>query len=573
MSYHYIKRRGKSTITPRFAHLADHSVLIDSGGYTFLTDDEYQGKDIAFWENFIEGYISFINEYKDKISACVEMDLDKLVGTSVVNEWREKYFHNLDVPVIYVYHKDKGIQEWERMCATYSYVGFSFNEIDDIDTIDKLFKIAIKNKTKVHVFATTGNTVLTQFPAYSSDASSWLSGSQFGELNYFENGGVHRLKKDKWKQEYIPRLVALGCSKELLLAEAPYELMRASALSYMKLQEFIRNKFKARRYWEKRDSLTIEEKLPPQMWFVESDKSDWRDWAEKMNIDTRVSDDVGIGLINDMFNFVTDNAVIEDYSLKELIELCKLFNDKEANTKTKCVVRLKQYFTDALNGTNTSLMAISAPPEGGAKEREEYVEVEKFEEKEVSKEECESILKGLLTDGVTDSADKALIENGITPIYDEQGNIKAGLKKLRKRKNLYAKLGHLTCDQCYQSSNCPQYKAGYVCAYEKMFQQFDTRDINDVDDAMASIVDLAMERLTRAVLFERMDGNITDAVSKQMQQAYTMAKDLADFRDKRGTIVAERKTVVNPNGSTEVREAITANPVKNGLLGNILGNK
>ena len=581
-SYWYIKRRGKDKIVERFDKVKKNSLLIDSGAHTFLTLAEYQDKTVDYWEEYIKGYIAFVRKHREKVFACVEMDIDTLVGTEQVNKWREEYFHSLEeegIPVIYVYHAEKGLEEWERMCKTYSYVGFSYNEFEDAILIDKLFEIAMEYKTKVHGFAVSGYRELLKHEYYTSDSTSWITGAQYGELNYFEGGKLKRLTKEKWKNEYYAKILDLCTSKKLLEAEAPYELMRISALSYKKLEEHVNDIFRGKRYWIGRKEVSkvaSKGNLPPVEWFS-TDMEDWQEWAQKLNIDTNLPDEAGKSLIVACYNFVTDNPIINEYPLEELIDLCGLFGDKKSNTLTKCRKALKEHFTALLKGS----MDLSTLTEEEVeekknvvpKEREEYVQEKEYVECTVSKEECQGLLKGLLTSGVTDEAEKALIEQGIEPIYDENGNIKAGIKRIKKRKSLSSSvMPELSCNICTKARRCPLYEEGMLCAYNKMFKQFDTRNSEDVVDAMSSIANLSLERLSRAVTFEKLDGGLnTKEVTETMAEAWKYLEKIQEIQTKSDKVIAERRVVTSSNGDVEVRESVTGNP--QGLLSEILKTK
>lgn len=582
-SYWYIKRRGKDKIVERFSMVKKNALLVDSGAHTFLSLPEYQDKSVEYWEDYLKGYVSFVKKYRDKIFACVEMDIDTLVGTEQVNKWREEYFHPLEedgIPVIYVYHAEKGLEEWERMCKRYPYVGFSYNEFKSPEyegIIDQLFEIAIANKAKIHGFAVSGYKELTTHPYFSSDSTTWISGAQYGELNYFEGGKLKRLTKDKWKNEYYAKILDLSSSKVLLDAESPYELMRISALSYKKLEEYVNDIFRGRKYWSGRREVTkvySERKLPDKEWFL-GDMEDWRKKLEDAGIDTSIPEEFAKSLLTDCFNFVTQNKAIEEYPLEELIGLCGLFKDETSNTETKCKKALIAYFTDFIGGGRDDLADLSEPEphEKMAKERAEYIQEKEFIEYEMTKDECQSILKGLLTSGVKDEVDKALIEQGIEPIYDEKGNLKAGIKRLRKRKSISSDLmPELSCNICSKARRCPMYEEGMLCAYNKMFKQFDTRKPEDVVDAMSSIANLSLERLSRAVTFEKLDGGLnTKDVTESMNEAWKYLEKIQEIQAKSDKIVAERRVIKSSTGETEIRESVTGNP--QGLLSELFKPK
>ena len=78
--------------------------------------------------------------------------------------------------------------------------------------IVKMFNVAKRYRTKIHGFAISGSQMLTKFPFYTSDSSTWLVGTQYGEISYFEGRKLSRLKKAKWKTIYKTRLIRLGAN-------------------------------------------------------------------------------------------------------------------------------------------------------------------------------------------------------------------------------------------------------------------------------------------------------------------------------------------------------------------------
>ena len=89
---------------------------------------------------------------------------------------------------------------------------------------------------------------------------------------------------------------------------------------------------------------------------------------------------------------------------------------------------------------------------------------------------------------IDDLDDEIFKEEGIIPVRDERGRFLKGQKKVARPKKLYSnKYPKMACDTCVNAQLCPEYKAGYVCAYNKMFERYDTRDMADVIQAMQGI--------------------------------------------------------------------------------------
>lgn len=80
------------------------------------------------------------------------------------------------------------------------------------------------------------------------------------------------------------------------------------------------------------------------------------------------------------------------------------------------------------------------------------------------------------------------------------------------------------CSTCVIGPECPEYKEGYVCAFDKQFSSFGTREAGEVTDAVYEIVGLNMTRLRMAALQERtisggaIDSNVTNLTNTVVAQ-------------------------------------------------------
>ena len=164
--------------------------------------------------------------------------------------------------------------------------------------------------------------------------------------------------------------------------------------------------------------------------------------------------------------------------------------------------------------------------------------------------------------------DKELQTLGIIPVRDEKGRFLKGQKVVRKPKNVYSDLmPKLNCDTCYASGKCPEYQAGYVCAYNKLFKRFNTRNREDVMDAIHSLVELNLSRLQRQAIFEVLDGGMADAtVTQLLDQNIKLLNLLQQIGQQQRAVIAQKKTVVTEDGKMETIETIQANPDQGGIL-------
>ena len=169
--------------------------------------------------------------------------------------------------------------------------------------------------------------------------------------------------------------------------------------------------------------------------------------------------------------------------------------------------------------------------------------------------------------------DEIFEEHGIVPVRDENGRFLKGQKAVKKPKKLYSnKYPKMACDQCFNAQKCPEYKAGYVCAYNKMFERYDTRDMGDVIQAMQGIADYSLIRLQRAMINETMNGGIPDpAVSQMMNQAMALMAQMQRMYETGSQEVIRQTKVVRSDGSQEMTTQVS-NPQAGGILERIFGD-
>ena len=256
VSYLYIQRKGKKFLQNRLEKHPNIKLMIDSGAHTFhAKEEEYKNKPMEFWEKYLENYTRFIRANKDYIFSCVELDIGNIVGFDKVDEFREKYFEPLKeegILVCYVWHTYDGKKYWEYMCKKYDYVGFSLMNSSLSETeIMKMMSVARRYGALVHGFAITRVELMSKVPFYTGDSTTWLVGTQYGELNWFDGRRMRRLKKKDWKTVYKQKYIKLGANWELAGKENPYELIRINLLVFKEAEKYIRKRIRAKMYWTK----------------------------------------------------------------------------------------------------------------------------------------------------------------------------------------------------------------------------------------------------------------------------------------------------------------------------------
>jgi hypothetical protein len=256
VSYHYIQRKGKRFLRERLEKHPNVKIMIDSGAYTFhVKEEEYRQKPLEFWEKYLEKYTAFIRANKDIIFSCVELDIANIVGFEKVDYFREKYFEPLKeegVLVCYVWHEYDGLKYWEEMCQKYDYVGFSLvNSKLTEPQIVRMVNQARRYNALVHGFAVTRTELMSKIPFFTGDSTTWLVGTQYGELNWFDGRKLKRIKKSQWKTVYKQKFIKIGANWKLAGEENPYELIRINLITFKMAENYIRKRVRGKMYWMK----------------------------------------------------------------------------------------------------------------------------------------------------------------------------------------------------------------------------------------------------------------------------------------------------------------------------------
>lgn len=178
MSFYYI--RNKPTIATIIRDKAKE-ILIDSGAHSFQ-----KGKAVN-WVEYTKQYAKFIKEFdRPNVIGYFEMDVDNIIGYDKVLELR-KILENVSNKIIPVWHKNRGIEEFKKMCKEYSgkiiaITGFKNEDIKD-DQYIMFLKYARKYSCKVHCLGMTRKKVLDKVPFDYVDSSSWKQKSIFGKID------------------------------------------------------------------------------------------------------------------------------------------------------------------------------------------------------------------------------------------------------------------------------------------------------------------------------------------------------------------------------------------------------
>ena len=598
MSYHYIQNKHISM--SRFKE-ADVRLMIDSGAHTYQNDPKYADVSVEEWENHLQKYLKWAENHKDVIFAIASFDFENIVDPAIVDMWNKKYFEpfmlKTGIPVCFVWHQNS-YQTWEYYCKRYPYVGFSSVNTEgvaiDLSEYREKLKVAENNDCLVHGFGMTRTNMLTELPFYTVDSTTWLVGLQYGEINYWTSSNkMSRLKKDKWKGAYLDDICSrYSLSKELLLSEDVTELIKANVGAFIDAEKFIHERLKSLMYWLKARAVKVDvDNLPDDFfpsirWFQSSpDPDSMKEYARSMNINPELPVEELANTLSDMTVFLNWNnpeylPLRQNYSQEIIDGLHDMYVNRIVGSQQEKIEDLTAFFRECLSGNNDKLLHLGTNFDRVVKERDYYIDDAEEELVDLTPEEMRLKLAGLLptpkdeeSAPEIDSLDEEIYRKAdIVPVFDEKGLFVKGQKAVRKPKKVYSKkYPKYACDTCYAAQKCPEYKAGYVCAYNNMFNRFDTRDMADIIQAVQGIVEHNMARMQRAMIMEVMNGTIDPVTTQLMDTNIRYMQMLKQMYECGSPEVLRQTRIIRADGSEEHTTSIT-NPQSGGILERLFGN-
>lgn len=589
MSYEYLKGKG----IHQLKKYPDMHLFIDSGAYTYNQDPKYAEYTVEQWEKQIEEYLAWAEKHKNQIFAIADLDIQYLVGYEKVVEWRKKYFEpfmlRTGLPVCFIYHEE-GLDVWEYMCKRYPYVGISLNidrEVDETELRNK-FKIAEKHNALVQGMASTRTGMLTQYPFYTVDSTTWNVGLKYGEISVWTGNKMSRIKKADFKEKAFPYIdrYDLPFNHDLILEEDKTEMIRVNAYAFVQAEKFIQERLKSLMYWFKARAVRVDvdnlpdDFFPPVEWFNSQPEVDsLKEYARKMNINPELPDKECFNMIFDMTAFVTwgneeYDSLREGYTPELLSGLHDTFINRIVASDEERIADLQQFFKECLSGENDKLLQLGTNFDRVVKEREHYIEDDDEELVDISPDEVKSRLRAILPDSADsenapeiDALDEEIYRKAdIVPVFDENGLFVKGQTAIKRPKKVYSnKFPKFACDTCYAAAKCPEFKAGYVCAYNKMFNRFDTRSMADIIQAVQGIVEHNMARMQRAMIMEVMNGTIDPVTSQLMDTNIRYMQMLKQMYEFGSPEVLRQTHIIRADGSEEKTTSIT-NPQSGGIL-------
>ena len=600
MSYEYLKGKGHQI----FSQYSDIRLFIDSGAFTYQNDPKYESYTSKQWEEQIKTYLNWARKHKDSIFAIADLDLQYLpnVGYETVYEWRKKYFEpfmlETGIPVCFIYHDD-GLDYWEYMCKRYPYVGFSLAVDGDNSSVDihEMFRIAEKYNALCQGMASTNTRLLTEYPFYTVDSTTWNVGLKYGEISVWTGTKMTRIKKADFETKAFPAIQQYDIPFDfnLIREEDKTEMIRVNAYAFVQAEKYVNERLKSKMYWFKQKTQKIDvdnlpdDFFPTPEWFNTATPEEIQEKAKSMNINPDC--EKTYDTLYDMVAFMTwdneDYASMREEYLTNGGKLIEQLHDTYVNRivpdlDTK-ISDLIAFFKECLSGENDKLLQMGTNFDRIVKERDSYIEEEDEELVDVDEAVIRERVHSLIpTEGEDttdlDNLDREIFKKAeIVPTFDERGKFVKGQMVARKPKKMYSKkYPKFACDTCYAAAKCAEYKAGYVCAYQKMFDRFDTRNMADIIQAIQGMAEHNLTRMQKSMVMEIINGTVDPQVTAFIDQNTRLMTLLKQMYECGSAEVLRQTKVVRADGSREETVQVT-NPQSGGILeklfSNIGGNK
>lgn len=214
---------GEKSCLMALSVVGNDNFLLDSGAFSYMNGAKAT---IQQMDEYVNKYINFI--VKNGIKHFFEIDVDSIFGIEQVEYWRRRIENAAGRQCIPVWHKNRGVEYWKKMCDGYNYVaigGLVTHEIksSEFRLLRKMIDYAYKKNVKVHGLGFTKTKELNKYNFYSVDSSSFNTAATRGQQIHLFDG------------EYIQARVIDSGNKRVKLGE----LVSHNMKEWVKYQKYM----------------------------------------------------------------------------------------------------------------------------------------------------------------------------------------------------------------------------------------------------------------------------------------------------------------------------------------------
>lgn len=207
VSYLYIRDLPNPASVLRMLVDDPRDMIVDSGLFSLMFGSEQDTLPKTF-----EAYRDYTKRYLDDVEAwgmpftLVEADTQKLLGLEATLRLRE-LFAPLGSRVIYVWHKEEGLDGLVKLAQERDYIAISVPELRSLsskggsvaghgaqvnrmvgDLLRRVHEACPGRPPRIHLLGCTITDLMETSLAWSCDSTSWLSGLRFGNACLYVNG-------------------------------------------------------------------------------------------------------------------------------------------------------------------------------------------------------------------------------------------------------------------------------------------------------------------------------------------------------------------------------------------------
>ena len=239
LSYHYYKDVDLEALLEKYFPGNYPDIFADSGAFSAMT----QGAEIG-----VEEYADWLHRYKHLFTAYSNLDVIKNAEATWENQ---RQLESMDLEPVPVFHV---LEDWswlERYVEEYHYIALGVAGMQArgdaiMAWLAQCFRIG-GSRVVFHGFGLTSWKVMSSFPWYSVDSSSWGQGFRYGRVPLFDarRGQFHKLRlgsREDWLRH--ANLVQELGFEPLDFADRSRndraKICALSALSYMRAEQWLR---------------------------------------------------------------------------------------------------------------------------------------------------------------------------------------------------------------------------------------------------------------------------------------------------------------------------------------------
>ena len=424
--------------------------------------------------------------------------------------------------------------------------------------------------------------------------TTWNIGLKYGEMSIWRGTNMGRVKKADFETRAFPcvRSYSREFNLDLIREEDNTTMIQVNAWAFIEAEKYIRDRLKASMYWLKtRASNNDLDNLPddffpsPELLRL-NDQNTLKEYATKMNINP--DSDVTSARVLDMTTFLNwDDPDYEEFHEvyigedKLINQYHDFFINRIVQSEEEKLEDLIKFYKECLSGNNDRLLQEGTNFDRIVRDRDEYIEEEEYEEIDVGIEEINRLIPDIQLRLTTEESapdieelDKEIFSKTNVQVHrDEKGRILKGTSIRKLNKKMYSdKYPKYACDTCIMAQKCPEYQAGFVCAYNNMFKRFDSRNMSDLIEGMQGMVEFNLMRMQRAMMAEVMSGGVPDPMVTQfINQNMSLMNQLKGMYENAGSEVLRQTKVIRSDGSQETN-TIVQNPQSGGILEQLMAN-